>query len=823
MVVVVRTDHPDGIFNPGTLRRVRNLTAALSAIEGIGPADVTSLATERGFRFVPGTLRRSTFLDPLPTTPAMLAELQADLRRIGLYDGTLVSRDGRSTAILVGVPPDADRRELYRRIRGMADREASGRDRVEVLGAPVAETLLGLHILADLGVPREWLGDESGGERPKLGLVPLAFAVMGLIFLIGFRRPAAAVLPLVKVGACLSVVLGAMGWLGVPVYLTTAVLPIILTASGIADEAHLFRRFGELHRARPALGSAALARATLDEMARPVLLTSLTTLFGFLSFAISPMAPVRTFGLFAAAGIVLCLLWSLAVTPVLLSLLPPEWIAGVSPSREPPWRGGLFHQLAVILVRHRRIVIGAGALAVLAAFNGVRRVEVQDSWVDGFAPDSAFARSMRRFDEQFHGAHRLLVTVETDARRLTGAVDASALGDRRLVVPAPAGEPLDPAVLTGSALEIRSAKADSLGPWTSWVETALLENGQLVLAWPVTGGSPRFWLQPRPGDRVGYEVELKPLAVPETLRRIGELERFLETRPGVGGVLGPAGFLETASFMAEPDRPGSRRLPARPDEARVLWSNSERVVGPERLRRLVDADQAGGLITVFLKGSNYADTRRLMAEVRAWERSHLAKDVRLGFAGDVAVSQALIEAVVSTQVGSLALALASIFALTVLLGRSLRWGLLFVLPSALAVLFNFAVMGWIGIPLGVAASMFAGMTLGIGVDYAIHLLSRLDRARADGLAEEAALPAALGSFGPAILIDTLAVGLGFGTLLLSQVPANVRLGGLLLLSLFVCFAATVTLVPALLARRSEATRPVHNGTCPGHPMPSGPG
>jgi predicted RND superfamily exporter protein len=255
----------------------------------------------------------------------------------------------------------------------------------------------------------------------------------------------------------------------------------------------------------------------------------------------------------------------------------------------------------------------------------------------------------------------------------------------------------------------------------------------------------------------------------------------------------------------------------------VLWANSGRVVGPERLRRLVDADHARGLITVFLKGSNYADTRRLMAEVRAWERSHLTRDVRLDFAGDVAVSQALIEAVVSTQVGSLALALASIFALTALLGRSLRWGLYCVLPSTLAVLLNFAVMGWLGIPLGVATSMFAGMTLGIGVDYAIHLLSRLDRARADGLAGEAALSAALGSSGPAILIDTLAVGLGFGTLLLSQVPANVRLGGLLLLSLFVCFAATVTLVPALLARRSERTRPIHNGACPGHPMPSGSG
>ncbi|HYO16354.1 MAG TPA: MMPL family transporter, partial [Thermoanaerobaculia bacterium] len=345
-----------------------------------------------------------------------------------------------------------------------------------------------------------------------------------------------------------------------------------------------------------------------------------------------------------------------------------------------------------------------------------------------------------------------------------------------------------------------SAREGSPGPWTSWVETASLEDGRLVLAWPVTGGSPKFLLRPLPGSRVGYEIRLQPLTVPTTLRRIDGLESFLAQRPGVGGVFGPARFLETASFLAAPDRPGSRTLPGRPDEARFLWRNSEVVRGPERLRLLVDEELSQGLITVFLRDSNFAGTRRLMEEVREYEQDHLAPHgIRLGFAGDVAVSQAMIRGVVSTQAGSLVLALAGIFAMTAFLGRSFRWGLYCVLPSALAVLLNFAVMGWLGIPLGVATSMFAGMTLGIGVDYAIHLLSRLDRARAEGLAGGAALAAALGSSGPAILIDTLAVGLGFATLLVSQVPANVRLGGLLALSLFVCFAATVTLVPALLA------------------------
>ncbi|MCH8150383.1 MAG: MMPL family transporter [Planctomycetes bacterium] len=58
-------------------------------------------------------------------------------------------------------------------------------------------------------------------------------------------------------------------------------------------------------------------------------------------------------------------------------------------------------------------------------------------------------------------------------------------------------------------------------------------------------------------------------------------------------------------------------------------------------------------------------------------------------------------------------------------------------------------MGLFGVPLGVATSMFAGMTLGIGVDYAIHLLERYRRARESGLDTQASLTDAVAATGPA--------------------------------------------------------------------------
>jgi len=102
--------------------------------------------------------------------------------------------------------------------------------------------------------------------------------------------------------------------------------------------------------------------------------------------------------------------------------------------------------------------------------------------------------------------------------------------------------------------------------------------------------------------------------------------------------------------------------------------------------------------------------------------------------------------------------------------------------------------------------MFAAMCLGIGVDYAVHLCETFRRNRGDGLEEEAAAREALRTTGPAILVDALAVGLGFAVLLLSQAPANAYLGGLVATSIFGCLAVTLFVLPSLLVRLHRPVR-----------------
>ncbi|MHC4091497.1 MAG: efflux RND transporter permease subunit, partial [Planctomycetota bacterium] len=616
IVVLIHSDHAQGIYNTQTLHLVRDLTRRFGQIEHVRPdVDLFSLDTERSGRVKSGTLDFQPFLEPMPDTPQEIQRRRKDLREIELYTGTLVSYDEQATSILVSVPPGADRIELYTTIRDIVAGLGPTPEEIHVIGAPVAEALLGTHILEDLGVPRALLGQritrlgEADAWRiPRsldefrlliarhIGLVPIAIAVMMVVFVISFRSLPAALLPLMEVGACLVFVFGLMGWLGVPIYLTTAVLPIILTAIGVADEIHMLR-------------------TALTEMSTPVVKTSITTALGFCSFALSPLGPVRAFGLFTSVGIIFCMLWSLTVIPALLALVAPRRFVRLRRDRAAAGEIGrrpLFARLATAVVRYRYAVILLALIATVVAPLGLARVVIQDSWIDGFAPSSEFYQATQAFNDQFLGTHLLLVSVDTGHYVLSGEVGMDALDHHSATLPAELAS--DPQSLVGNQLLFRrigepararrtQRRSKIPGEWRVRIETVVRQGDRIVVTWPRRGGSPLIVMAPPDGARFAYEITPQRLLSPETLGQIGELEKFIEARreDAVGGVLGTATYLATANFMSRGRREGTRCIPDSIQLVDQAWKRYKLARGQVRLDQAVDPDYARSLVTVFLK------------------------------------------------------------------------------------------------------------------------------------------------------------------------------------------------------------------------------
>ena len=830
IVVLVHSDRPEGIFNSGTVQLIRDLTEVFTRIPGVGPSNVMSLATEPSFRLRPGTYTPQTLLEPPLKTDVELDQLRDDLRRIELYSGTLVSTDGHSTAILIGAPSGDDRTRLYQSVCNIIATKQSASNDIAVTGAPVAESLLGIQILEDLGVPKSLLGmttqgraDKAEWRRPasfhglrrllarRIGLIPIVAIAMMLVFSISFRTVLATVLPLLRVLATTLFVFGLMGWAGVPIYLTIAVMPVLLTAICVSDDIHVSTRYFKLLREQPDIDHVELIRESFDELARPLVNTSLTTGIAFVSFVFSPIRPVKMLGLFTGIGVLFSLFYSFTVFPSMLTLINPAWVVSHRRLKQPPGSSALaawFARLGAAVVRQRRWVVGLVLVTAALTPFGLRRLIVQDSWTDGFDPDSEFSRATRLVDSQFDGMHILLVCIDAP-QLIQGEIPASALSPGRIVLPGDLAA--DPAVLPGSSLSVSpgggfpgDGQPNAMPRSSAWhtrIQTATRSGSSIIIHIPRGAADIAAWQSLSGAARLRFEIVGQSLLKPEIIRAIDNLGAFIRAlhQYGVGGVLSPADYLRTTRFMLRPNDPGAKVLPGSADECRLLWDYYRVARGPHQLHQVVDANYARSLTTIFLKDANFVDTARLMAAIRSYEHENLAPlGIHVGFAGDVAVSQSLIHGIVTTQMQSLFWSLLGIYLVTAMLGQSWRWGLYCVLPSALAVVMKFTVMGWSGIPLGVATSMFAAMTLGIGMNCAIHLLENYGRARANGASLPDALSWSMALTGPPVLINTIAVSLGFGVLMLSQVPANARLGMLMVLGIVECLVASMVILPVLL-------------------------
>ncbi|MEM9555154.1 MAG: MMPL family transporter [Acidobacteriota bacterium] len=701
LVVLVESRRPDGIFDPAVLERLIQITDIAHGLDGVEDEHVVSLATERRDRVYPGTLRFRPFLDPLPDNEQLLEVLRADIAAPRVLDGTLVSHDRGAAAIFLGVPDVAeigDRGLLYRQLVEQLEPLDDDLVDLRVVGAPAAEALLGHHILEDM-------------QR----LLPLSMVSMALLMALLLGRLWGMVLGLIEVGACLAFTFGLMGWFGVPISLTSGVLPLVLISLGLADEIHLVTHYQKLlARSGSASAGPGVLQRTYREILPPILTTSLTTSLGFASFIASPIEPIRQFGAFAAVGILYCLVFSTCASPAILHLLGPDRLRA---RRSLAGRETMLKPVLWVTRRPGRALAASLALA-FGLGSGITHLVVQDGWIDGFAPDSKFRRDSDRVADQLLGTHILLIHL---------AVEGSGV--------------------------------------------------------------------PPEGDgREGWLLD------PELLREVGRFEDHLRSLEGVGGVLGPASQLSAVSHLWHARKDGTWSIPDDVVKVGRVYRFFDLVRGKHRRREVVNDDLDRALVSVFLRNANYRETQALIEEMTDWSgfESHA---VELSIAGDVAVSQAMIPAIVRSQVISLSLALAgSLFALVLLL-RAPGRAILAITPVILAVVCVFGAMGWLGIPLGVATSMFCAITLGVGVDYAVHLVAARRRAIDRGEADPSA--AAVTDVGPAILIDFLVIAIGFGWMSLSQVPSNGYLGILVVVALGLSCVFTLIGLRSAWAWRSD--------------------
>jgi predicted RND superfamily exporter protein len=242
---------------------------------------------------------------------------------------------------------------------------------------------------------------------------------------------------------------------------------------------------------------------------------------------------------------------------------------------------------------------------------------------------------------------------------------------------------------------------------------------------------------------------------------------------------------------------------------------------------LVDKSRSHLLVFIRPKESarNIAYTKRLMAAASAaaetaissWRKSHpaAAATPKITFAGGYAIAQED-EALTRRDLqSSLLISFLGVNILFFLVFRKLRFLFLMLLPLAMALIWTFGLLQLIFGHVNILTGAFAAVLLGLGIDFAIHLLN-LYVGASQTQDQARALHLALTQSGRAILMGGLTTAVAFFALAISSFRGFQELGIITGIGILACLTAMLVVLPALLvwqqgnAVLSSSARPIPN-------------
>lgn len=281
---------------------------------------------------------------------------------------------------------------------------------------------------------------------------------------------------------------------------------------------------------------------------------------------------------------------------------------------------------------------------------------------------------------------------------------------------------------------------------------------------------------------------------PELLQRIDRYEHEITAIDGVGRVASLATLVRKMSTAlndssdARFDRiPESREAIAQYLE---LYSMS---ADPADFERFLSFSYGETLLTVQYQASSLPAINDIVAQI-----DHIMKDEpQYVLGGYSLVDKELSESVETGQYYSLAFAFVAILLLLTIIFRSISAGLLGSLSLVFAVFCCFGLMGWFGIELNIVTALLSSVSIGLGVDFSIHVFWRMKTELQTDSDWRHAVKATLLGVGRGITINAFSVIVGFSVLFLSSFPLIQSFAFLIIVSLILCLLSALVLIPAL--------------------------
>ncbi len=297
-MIVLETEN---IYTAELIKNVQRVTDSLKLMPEI--ATVTSLTNIINIKSDSAGIEIGSLIDEyaLPQTDAELADLKLKIDQNSMYKGSIVSEDGTATMIMFTMQSGVNNEEVMKNVKTTVN-AMNLPERINYGGMPMMLLEISDLIIKDI-----------------VWLVPIISVVLIVILFLSFHSLLGTVLPLLAVAIAGIWTFGIMALLNYDVTMVGGVIPVVLFAVGSAYAIHVVNHIKEIT-------SADFKKSVIESIAYlflPVFLSSLTTVFGFLSFIFgSYLGMIQDFGLFAAVGTFFSFVLAMTLLPAIQSYFP---------------------------------------------------------------------------------------------------------------------------------------------------------------------------------------------------------------------------------------------------------------------------------------------------------------------------------------------------------------------------------------------------------------------------------------------------------------------------------------------------------------------
>jgi predicted RND superfamily exporter protein len=786
---VVNETHPDGVFNPATLQRVQELTEFSQKMtdpkdpqkrvvsrDVIAPGNVDTIE-QAG----PGQVRFKWLMKKAPATRAEALKIRDSAMANPLYKGTLVSEDGKAMGIYLPITSkDFAYQVRERLLEKIASFDDANGDHYYITGLPVAEDTFGVEMFVQMAIS-----------------APLAMFAIFLLLLFFFRKLSLIISPMIIAVMTVICTMGLLIGTGNTLHIMSSMIPIFLMPIAVVDSIHILSEFFDSYQ--KIKDRRKTLERVMDHLFVPMLYTSLTSLAGFASLALTPIPPVQAFGLFVACGIMLAWLLTILFIPAYVMLMKEESLAGfgvVAKSSKDSTNGSFLSRHLPLLgnftYSHAKMIVILTMAILMGAVYGISKIQINDNPVKWFKKSHPIRVADRVLNKHFAGTYEAYLVLEGTEHDLSLAELAARTQDELT------------GIMADQTPGLKLSEAEALVEQAADNSTTANEfMGLLVELWEAKmdtadDDSYDFWADGLDIiDQIRHRDQL--FKQPEVLRYVAALQSNLIK----SGVVGKSNsitdvvkkvyqelFEADAAYYRVPDTSNAVA------QTLIAFQNSHK---PDDLWHLVTPDYKKANIWVQLKNGDNKDMEEVIIAVdRFMADNPPPVPMKHQWAGLTYLNVMWQNKMVSGMLKSFLSSFAVVFVMMAFLFRSPLWGLLAMVPLSVTIAAIYGIIGLAGKDYDMPVAVLSSLTLGLAVDFAIHFLerSRMAFKRAgswkEGIKEMFEEPAR------AISRNVIVIAVGFTPLLAAPLVPYQTVGIFLASIMAISGIATMLILPALI-------------------------